>query len=338
MRVAVANSAQVQQIWQQAEAVGGTCSARGFALAAPALIDLTTGRDGPIALLADAQHGVVAHWQLTALRYGVGAIRRRLEQARLHRAYKGVYAVGRSRLTARGRWTAAVLAYGPAAMVSHRTAAALLDLRPAGPGIDLTLPGPGRRSRPPIVAHRTERLDPEERVTIDNIPGTSVPRTILDLASILNRPQLLRVLEQADRSGALNHFSLQRALSRASGRRRQNLESLLAAYRAPPPVRSELERRFLELIEAAGIRRPRVNQRVSGLEVDFLWPQARLVVELDGRGYHSSPRAFEQDRVRDARLLAAGYRVLRITYRRLGEDPAGVIADLLAVLAASPQE
>ncbi len=336
MRLAVANSAHLQQIWRQAEAIGGTCSEPGFAQAAPRLIDVTNGRDGALALLGDVQHGVVAHWQLIALGYGVGAIRSRLDHARLHRIYKGVYAVGRSRLNARGRWTAAVLAYGPAAIVSHRTAAALLDLRPAGPWIDVTLLGPGRRSRPLIVAHRTVRLEPEERVTIDNIPSTSVSRTILDLASILDRSQLLRALEQADRSGVFNPVALQRTLTRAAGRRHQDLETMLAAYHEAPPVRSELERRFLELIDGAGLPQPRVNQRVSGLEVDFLWPQARLVVELDGRGYHSSPRAFEQDRVRDARLMAAGYRVVRITYRRLGEDPAGVIADLVGVLAACP--
>jgi very-short-patch-repair endonuclease len=89
---------------------------------------------------------------------------------------------------------------------------------------------------------------------------------------------------------------------------------------------------FLELVRRAGIREPLVNTMVAGLEVDIYWPDARLVVELDGRAYHSSPRAFEQDRIRDAKLQRAGCRVLRITYRRLREDPRGVLEDILAFL------
>jgi Protein of unknown function (DUF559) len=113
------------------------------------------------------------------------------------------------------------------------------------------------------------------------------------------------------------------------------LRRVLAAYRDPAPTRSELERLFIELVKRAGIPMPLVNTIVAGLEVDFYWPDSRLVVELDGRAYHSNPRAFETDRLRDARLLKAGIRVLRITYQRLVNDPQGVIDDLVALTRAA---
>jgi very-short-patch-repair endonuclease len=111
------------------------------------------------------------------------------------------------------------------------------------------------------------------------------------------------------------------------------VKQLLESYRGAPPIRSEFERDFLSLIERAGLPKPLVNARLDGLEVDFYWPQHRLVVELDSRGYHASPRTFETDRLRDARLMRAGIRVLRITYRRFYDFPLSVLDDLIAVIA-----
>jgi very-short-patch-repair endonuclease len=97
--------------------------------------------------------------------------------------------------------------------------------------------------------------------------------------------------------------------------------------------RSEAERRLLELVRAADLPAPQTNTRVAGLEVDMLWPAQRLVVEVDGYEYHGPRVAFERDRRRDARLLAAGYRVLRVTWRQLMTEPERVIAVIAAALA-----
>ena len=109
---------------------------------------------------------------------------------------------------------------------------------------------------------------------------------------------------------------------------------MLARFRSLPHTRSDLERRFLRLCRDAGLPRPAVNVPVAGVEVDFLWPEARLVVELDGFEFHRERAAFERDRRRDAILQRAGYRVLRITHRRLTEEPEAVISDLRALLCS----
>jgi very-short-patch-repair endonuclease len=93
-------------------------------------------------------------------------------------------------------------------------------------------------------------------------------------------------------------------------------------------TRSLLEERFLRLCAQAGIPRPQVNVTVEGLTVDFMWPLPRLIAETDGRRYHHHDRAFERDRLRDQRLLAAGWRVVRFTYRQVTREPGSVIAVL----------
>lgn len=144
----------------------------------------------------------------------------------------------------------------------------------------------------------------------------------------------MRAVEQAERSGRLDLAAVGRMLDRAGGHRGAGrLRRVLADYREPPPTRSELERRFLKLVVNAGLPRPRVNTKVAGLEVDFFWPQWRLVVELDGRAYHSGPRSFERDRVRDARLQRARCRVLRVTHKRMTTSAAEVLADVKALAA-----
>jgi very-short-patch-repair endonuclease len=87
------------------------------------------------------------------------------------------------------------------------------------------------------------------------------------------------------------------------------------------------------LIRAAGLPAPEHNVRMLGLEVDMLWPQQGLVVEVDGFAYHSGRAAFERDRIRDARLAASGLRVMRFTWRQLSARPHAVVARLAEALA-----
>jgi hypothetical protein len=233
---------------------------------------------------------------------------------------------------------AAVLAMGPRAVLSHKSAGSLHDLlMTSQTGIDVTVPG--SRSAPRrhgLRIHVTQRFQPEDVTTIDGIPVTSVTRTILDLAGVLNPAQLRRAIEQADREGVLNLLALRRALARRPGfKGRARLRALLAQYTGAPPIRSVLERRFLELVARAGLPRPQVNVRVAGFEVDCYWPQWGLVVELDSRAFHSDPRAFERDPIRDARLQRHGLRVLRVTWKRLANEPAAVIDDILALARLS---
>lgn len=291
--------------------------------------------DLALAALAGRQAGVFADWQLRVLAIAPPAIRRRVAAGRLSVLHDGVYAFGHRCLSPEGHRLAAVLALGPHAVASHRTAGAMWELLETSQGrIDVTVPGGGRRPRPGIRVHRTRCLLPDEVTLVGPIPTTTIARTVLDLAGALSRDRLRRTIEQADRSGLLDLAALQVQIDRHPARRGTcALRQELAAYAEPPFTRSELERRFLELVCAGGLPTPLVNVPIAGFEVDFLWPQWRLVAELDGRAYHSDPRRFEGDRTRDIVMMRCGYRVVRFTYRRVVYDPARVLADLRALTA-----
>jgi very-short-patch-repair endonuclease len=280
-----------------------------------------------VAELARRQHGVVADRQLRALGLGRGAIQHQLGLGRLHRLHRGVYAVGHTRLTVRGRWMAAVLACGDEALLSHLSAGALWDAMPIrGSRIHVTAVR-GLRARRGIVLHQVRRLHPDDVTVLDGIPVTSLARTFLDLAEVLPPPQLARVWDEAERRGLLDVRAIQRICGRSRGRHGLGpLTALSTAHREVPPTKSELEALFFDFCRSQRLPLPQCNVLVAGLEVDFYWPDKKLVVELDGWEFHRTRGAFERDRERDTILDAARLRHLRITHRRLTRDPSGVAA------------
>jgi very-short-patch-repair endonuclease len=283
-----------------------------------------------VANLAARQHGVVAHRQLIELGLRPKAIQYRLATGRLHRVYPGVYAVGHRALSRHGRWLAAVLACGEQALLSHRSAAALWGLRRGAPGrIDVTAPGRSRHGLPGIAVHRVRRLHPDDRARRESIPVASVARTLLDLAEVLGSQELERAFEDAERLRLLDLRAIDGVMRRSRGRRGlRPLRKLLADLAPAPHTRSELERSFVELCRDHELRAPGINALVNGYEVDMLWPEQRVIVELDGHAFHHTRAAFERDRLRDAALQLAGYRVVRLTWLRLAREPAAV-ADLV---------
>jgi very-short-patch-repair endonuclease len=283
------------------------------------------------------QHGVLATWQLKELRYSKDQIADRVAAGRLHRIHRGVYAVGYRRLSAKGRWLAAVLSCGPEAVLSHHAAVALWDLRPrrAGP-VDVTVPGRRRRGQTGVRVHNVRALDVRDRVTADGIPVTSLHRALLDYAEVARPQQLRLALEAADRQGLLDARAIEELIARSPGRRAcKPLRGALSELSDSPWTQSELERRFLATIRDAGLREPHANVLVAGHLVDFHWPAQRLVVEVDGYEFHRSRRAFESDRERDAALQLAGLRVLRVTHRRVSQ-PQPLIDQLRGLLEAGP--
>ncbi len=290
-----------------------------------------------IAALAGVQHGVVARRQLIALGFTARQIHWRMVTGRLHPVFRGVYAVGHRGLDREGRWMAAVLACGPDAVLSHRSAAALRGLRPWGSwAIDVTAAGRTRHGHPGIALHNVRALQPDDRATLDGIPVTSVDRTLLDYAELAAPHQLGWAFEAADRLDLLDLKAIDALCARSAGRRgRKRLQALVSDYRGPAPeTRSELERRFLALIRDAGLPEPSVNVVVAGYTVDLYWPSSGLVVELDGYAYHRSRRSFEDDRAKDVQLQLAGCRVLRLTDRRLRARPDAVLDDVARALSA----
>ena len=235
---------------------------------------------------------------------------------------------------------AAVLACGSPALLSHRSAAALWGIRRTSrTRIDVLVPGESHRGPAGIDLHTSRRIHERDRAREDNIPVTSVARTLVDLTALLIQPDLARTVEQAERLRLLDARRVIEACERRPGIRTAPLLALLQETAEPHSIRSELERRFLDLCAAAGLPAPSLNAWMEGYEIDVLWKKQRLIVELDGHEFHRTRQAFERDRARDAALQVAGFHVLRITHRRLGGEPQAVIADVRALLArARPGE
>lgn len=283
--------------------------------------------DAAIIALARAQHGLVHARQLRALRLDSRAIRRRVARKWLIDRGDGLFQVGPI-AGPLAREMAAQLRYGEHSSVSDETAAVVWELRERRPGarVHLTLPRSASKRRG-VKLHR-RALTPGEWLVQDGLRVTTPARTIADLSGTLADVQLQRIIEEAQRRRLATAEDLE-----GYGPRRPALRAAMHAFDEPRLTRSEAERRLLELIRAAGISSPLTNQRLLGLEVDFLWPQQRLVVEVDGYETHSPRPSFERDRSRDGQLLAAGYRVLRVTWRQLVDEPQRIIAIIAAALA-----
>jgi very-short-patch-repair endonuclease len=281
---------------------------------------------------------VVAVGQLRSLGLGGRAVRHRAASGRLHRIHRGVYAVGHRILSERGRWMAAVLGCGPEAVLSHRSAAALWGLRPdAGQCIDVSVPRTSARERTGIRVHATKTLRPADLGVRDGIPCTSVARTLLDLADLLDRRGVDRAVEQAEMLRLFDARGVDEVLAGAAGRRGARvLHQVIVEATERGIAASELEENFLALCRHAALPQPEVNAWLlldeGAIKVDFLWRAEQLVVETDGRASHGTRRAFERDRRRDQRLLVAGFKVVRFTWRQVAREHNAVAATVGALL------
>ena len=235
---------------------------------------------------------------------------------------------------------AAVLACGSDSVLSHRSAAALWGLR-EDPRTSIDVTAPNRRGRIPkgIDAHRDSSLSEDDRTALRGIPCTSVARTLLDLAGIVPVWELRKAVSETEVLRLLDLGAARKLIERSRGRRgvarlRLLLEELDPATKR---TRSELERRFLSMCTRAGLSRPEVNVPLDvgdvRLEVDFLWRDARLIVEADSHRYHGTMSAFERDRRRDQRLEAVGWQVVRCTWQQVIREPADLAKTLRILLA-----
>lgn len=285
--------------------------------------------------LAERQHGVVARRQLLKLGLGRGLVRDRVRSGRLIPLYRGVFALGHRRLGVRGAWIAAVLAAGPAAVLSHGTAAQLWDLRRSRGAIDVTRPSGGSR-RPGLRIHQAALL-PDEMTVLARIPVTSVERTLVDIAAALDERQLERAVVAADRTGRLRWARLEEVIDRSAGRPGIGRLRRVVANGDPRAVeaRSPLEIDFLAFCRDARLPLPVVNVTVEGRLVDFLWAPERVIVETDGYAYHRDRPAFERDHESTLALEMAGYEVIRVTHRMLGHDPVRILNRIKASLGRS---
>jgi very-short-patch-repair endonuclease len=229
---------------------------------------------------------------------------------------------------------AAVLACGPGAVLSHVPGGAHWQLvRDRGP-CEVIAPK-ARRSRPGIHVHEAQ-LPADELTIHEGIPITTVSRTLIDLAAVLPQRQLERAINEAELLHLWDELSLDDLLHRHP--RHKGNRAVRAALQkrreGSSATKSDLEEMFLGLTDGAGIPRPEINAMVEGFEVDAVWRDVRLVIELDGRDTHGTALAFERDRERDRALQVAGWRPVRITHRQMRDTPRAVVDDLRRLRAA----
>lgn len=301
----------------------------------------TAERSQCLLRLAATQHGVVTRQQMRACGMPDAAIDHAIGVGRLHRVFRGVYALGSPPTNERMRLRAAALACGPNAVISHLSAGALLRLLDKGPAvIDVTAPGDRGRHIDGIRFHRVRAPRLEETGTVAGIPCTSPARTLVDLAGTVGDWTLRSAFERAAQKGYLDIAAIEASVDP----RRRGMKSLLILiekWRAAAPLtkkrgrlRSPLEAKVLPLLTQHDIPPPLINAPVQiadgRIEVDFLWPDHRFALEADSREWHGSAVAFERDRWRDRELIRAGYSILRVTHHE-AEHEAEAVVDTIAL-------
>jgi hypothetical protein len=203
----------------------------------------------------------------------------------------------------------------------------------------VTVPGRNRRRHEGIQVHRSTTLTAADVTTVDGIPVTTIARTVADLADVLPERAVERVLEQ----GAVMEVLDGRALEDQVRRHRRGacLRQLLGRGRIDAPTESDLEELFLVLCRTAGLPEPERQVYLDPddggpmVRADFLWREQGLIIETDSARFHGTRSSFESDRRRDQRLILAGWRVIRVTWRQITERPHEVVALLRRLLADS---
>jgi hypothetical protein len=266
---------------------------------------------------------------------GDHAIARRVRDGRLHRLYRGVYAVGHPGLTLQGRFRAAVLACGRAGVLSHFAAAAFWGFWTWEERlIDVTIIGCGSRNVDGVRVHGSRGLERDVQLR-SGIRVTTPARTLLDLAAVLPEKGLRSIVRRAQAQHAVSIRQILELLDRANGHHgAARLRAVIAD--GPAPTRSDLEDLLLDLLDRANIERPEINVplRFGGRTIvpDYLWRAHRVAIEADSVTWHDHKLTREHDADKQAQLEAAGLRVLRITWAQITRSPQQTLARIGAAL------
>jgi very-short-patch-repair endonuclease len=282
-----------------------------------------------LADLARGSHGVVC--RADAVRAGVtrNELEERLASGALIRVHRGVFRVGHAAPSLEARYVAAVKACGPRALLSGRAAAHLYGLLKGTPPSPEVLTSTHRRVAG-VITRRTRHPDPRDATTYRGIPATTIPRTLVDLAALLDEEQLARAVHEAE-IRRVKPDAIERVLDR-----RHNWPGARKLRRViwgeVPLSLSRLEFSFIAVVRRARLPVPETNRKVGGHYVDCRWPAQRLTVELDSYRYHGSRHAYEQDRERERQARARGDEFRRYTWRDVDEDPEPMVMDLRGLL------
>lgn len=284
--------------------------------------------------LARAQNGVLTWRHLLAVGLTPAEIRTLVTRGSLVRICRGVYAVADPALLGLAHETAALLSLEDA-VLSHRSAAALWGIATRDPRtVDVTV-GRRARARTGVRVHLVNGLHPSDIRIRHHLRVTSPARTLIDLATRAGSSELEHAFGEVRGKRLLSDAALTAALARAPANHPG--AAVIRRLRTGDPgstyTRSRAERLVRRLMKQSGLPQPLVNAQLHGFLVDFLWPHARLILEVDGHDTHGDRLAFEEDRRRDQIHAAAGYTVIRVTWRQLTEEPLAVIARIAQALA-----
>ena len=297
--------------------------------------------------IASRQHGVVSREQLLEAGLGSSLIQERLAARRLIHLYRGTYAAGNTEISQRAWWTAAVLAGGPCAALSHRSAAALWGVLPTPNDVEiLRSSSPDKPNsklarmgkRPQLTIHRSRTSGPDEYETRDGIRVTSVARTILDISPGLSTRRLESVITEGERLHIVRIKPLKEAAMRGRGwPGSRKLREVLDGWDPRSlDARSDLELAFVAMCREYGLDLPELNVWVAGFLVDGFWPTQKFVVELDSHRHHRSTWQFNRDLQHTIAIEEAGYRVIRLNWLMVTRDAEETASILKRRLAKGP--
>jgi very-short-patch-repair endonuclease len=292
---------------------------------------------------AARQHGVFTRQNALTAGASESLIDRRIRRGEWQRPYPGVYVINGTPATWMRAVTVAVLGSGEGAIASHRTAAHLWELCSRPRVIEVTTPHRGRPRRPHVI-HRSTDLEPHDITKIEGIPATTVARTLVDVGVPWGEGLASRVLDEAVRRGLTDLLAVAATLHRVGrkGRRGAGVMRMVLQDRLGWAIitESQLESEFLRIMVAAGVQLPQAQVRIVKRggrtigRVDFVYPELRLVIELDGERYHADRNTFRSDRRRQNDLVLEGYRVLRFTTWDVFAAPNYVVAQVVAALSS----
>jgi hypothetical protein len=286
--------------------------------------------DSKITALANRQRGYVKRVQLLALGLGAEAIRYRIKTGRLIQVYTGVYAVGHIPRLPHDRAYGALLACGSKAVLSHGSAATLYGIYRRW-DVPFEVTAPTARRRRGIRIHRA-KLTRADTAMEQGLRVTSPARTFLDMAPRLTDKQLKRAFNILRLDHGLTTQQLEDVLDRFPRHPGAARVGAVAKIRRGP-TRSRIEAKFYDFCVRYGLPEPILNHKINGIEVDAFFPEHRLIVEIDGYPVHSGPVSFEDDRDRDASMLALDLPTIRVTEERMDNAPDREADRLIKILA-----
>jgi hypothetical protein len=282
-----------------------------------------------LAILAADAHGVLSREGILQAGVSGRELKRRIAKGTLIRVHRGVFRVGHAAPSLEARYLAAVKACGSGSLLAGRAAAHLYGLLKGTPSLPEVLCLTERRIDG-VITHRTRRGDPRDATTWRSIPTTTIPRTLVNLAALLDEDELARAVHEAE-IRRVKPDAIEAILARRHnwpGARK--LRRIL--WGEVPVSLSRLESSFIAAIRRARLPLPETNRRIDGRYVDCRWPQNRLTIELDSYRYHQSRHAWEQDRQREREARLRGDEFRRYTWSDVAEDPEPMLADLRRLL------